>query len=73
MNIFLPASVPLHHSQHTLPNTWDAPEVEKIIRAALNIKRCVNKTTNDNTLLFDAIVTVDSEQFSALTVCFIIQ
>ncbi|KAK0168859.1 hypothetical protein PV327_002624 [Microctonus hyperodae] len=61
------ASVPLHHSIHTLPNVWDAPEVEKVIEAALYIKRCVNTTTNDNTLLFDAIVTVDSQQFSALT------
>lgn len=66
---FILASVPLFHTKHNSLESWNRPEIEKIVNKALELKSHINKLSSQNTWTFKAVVTAGEEDFKLLTVC----
>ena len=67
-SLLVSASVPLHHSTHVLPQSWNDPDVEKVINTALDVRTELHRKTKTNTWEFNATVIANEEKFTTLSV-----
>ncbi|XP_034940166.1 isoleucine--tRNA ligase, mitochondrial [Chelonus insularis] len=60
-------SVPLFHSTHSIPDEWNAPDIEKIMEPAFRIKSIINKSYRTGTLEQEITVRANPEFISLIS------